>query len=109
MEEAQRAVQRSGAEHRGCTYLPRSGGRRGCKRWRHVELALLVAAPPAGESGPKRMVALVDIQTADRAGSGVQILVGAPDGEVDVPLVQTMRNAADGVRAVEPDHHVVCP
>src|SRR5690242_312006 len=38
---------------------------------------------------------------ADRAGPGVQIFVRTPHGEVDVPVVQTQWQVADGVGHVE--------
>ena len=40
-------------------------------------------------------MALVHEAAADRAGSGVQVLVGTPHGEVDVPVVQRQRQVAD--------------
>jgi hypothetical protein len=46
-------------------------------------------------------VPLVHEAAADRAGSGVQILVTAPHGEVGRAVVQRERGVADGVRQVE--------
>ena len=47
---------------------------------------------------------LVHEAPADRAGAGVQILVRAPHGEVDIPVVQLQRQIADGMRHVETDN-----
>ncbi len=40
---------------------------------------------------------------ADGAGTGIEILVAAPDGEVGIPIVQLQRGIADGVREVDAD------
>ena len=48
-------------------------------------------------------VALVDEQRGDRAGPGVEVLVGAPHGEVDVPLVESQLDVAGRVGEIEPD------
>ena len=52
-------------------------------------------------------VALVDERARDRAGSGVEIFVGTPDGEIDVPIVQRERNVAGRMREIDPDDDAV--
>ena len=42
-------------------------------------------------------VPLMHEATADGAGTAVEILVGAPDGEIDVPIVQLQRHIAGRV------------
>ena len=44
---------------------------------------------------------LVHERARDRAWSGVQIFVGAPNGEIDIPIVKRERNVADGVGKIE--------
>ena len=64
-----------------------------------------VDPPPATEPGqrPVAAVALVDEDRADRAGTGVEVLVGAPRGEVDVPVVERQLDVARGVGEVPAD------
>ena len=45
---------------------------------------------------------LVHECACDRAGSGIEIFVGTPDGEIDVPIVQGERDVADRMRKIEP-------
>ena len=45
---------------------------------------------------------LVHEATADCAGTGVEVLVIAPDGEVDVPVVEAEGHIAGGVSQVPP-------
>src|SRR5690606_5460737 len=51
----------------------------------------------------------VNETSGDRARSGVEILVAAPDGEVGVPVVQAQRRGAGGVREIETDDAAVAP
>ncbi len=46
---------------------------------------------------------LVYEAAGNRAGAGIQILVGTPHGEIDAPVVQRQRQVADGMRQVETD------
>ena len=39
----------------------------------------------------------MDKGACDRAGTGVEIFVGTPNREVDVPVMQRKRHVADGV------------
>ena len=39
----------------------------------------------------------------DRAGTGIEVLVGAPGREVGCPVVELELDVADGVREIEPD------
>lgn len=50
---------------------------------------------------------LVHVQAARRPGTPVQVLVVAPEGEVDAPPIQVMRHDADAVAAVEADHYLL--
>src|SRR5262249_55179341 len=60
-EDRQRTVQRRRAEHRRGADLPGAGGSRRVKLVPHLELALLVAAPPASKTGQRAEVTLVDV------------------------------------------------
>src|SRR5262249_2379685 len=72
----------------------------------HVELRLFVVPPPAGEARPPAVVLAVDVQRPHGAGPAVEVLVPAPDTEIDAGLAELMRYHADGVRAIEADQHV---
>ncbi len=48
-------------------------------------------------------MALVHEATADGAGSGIEILVTAPNGEIDIPLMQVQQRVADAVSEVQAD------
>ena len=71
----------------------------------HPEARFLVVTPPAGEARPipRARVPLVDEAAAHRAGAGVQVLVGAPHGEVHVPVVEAQDQVPRRVRQVEAD------
>ena len=61
-------------------------------------------APPAAElCQVGEGVALVHEAAADGARAGVDVLVVAPHGPVDVPLVQPQHDVADRVREIEAD------
>ncbi len=49
-------------------------------------------------------MAFVHEGAGDRAGSGVEVFVAAPDGEIDAAVVQLQRKITDAVREVEADH-----
>ena len=51
---------------------------------------LLVVSPPSGEARQivRTRMPLVNEASADASRPAVQIFVGAPDGEVDIPIVQ---------------------
>lgn len=74
----------------------------------HLELRLLVVTPPAGESGSRSEVALVDVRPRHRARPGVQALVATPDGEIDAPLREVVWHDLHRVRDVESGQRVVC-
>ena len=96
VEQPQRRDHRGHRQHRGVRQRPRI---RRCRRIGHRvhrEASVGVGAPPALQAG-KRAVAHVPFvheQRRDRPGSGVQVLVGAPRREVDVPVVQGKRDVA---------------
>ena len=48
-------------------------------------------------------VSLMDERARDRARTGVEIFIGTPNREIDVPIVQCQRNVADGVGKIDPD------
>ena len=81
--DVERALQRRGREHMDGADLPRASAVGGRVGQLHVELRLLVVAPPAREPRHRAEVPFVDVQAADGAGTGVEIFVGTPDGEVD--------------------------
>ena len=59
--------------------------------------------PARRGSSRLRRVALVHERARDRARAGVEIFVGTPDREIDVPIVQRERNIAGRVREIDPD------
>ncbi len=101
-EDAERPEQRCAVEEGGGADLPGTGAGRAFPLVRHIELAFLAISPPAGESGTHAEVLAIDIERADAARTGVQILIGTPEGEIDLPIVEAMGNRADGMRAIEP-------
>ena len=70
-----------------------------------IEPHVRIETPPATEprDRPVARVALVDEDRADRPGSAVEVLVGAPGGEVDVPLVERELDVAGRVGEVPAD------
>lgn len=46
---------------------------------------------------------LVDVDAGDPSWSRVEVLVRAPAGKVDTPVVQRKRDVADGMREIESD------
>ena len=70
----------------------------------HAEARGRVVPPPPREAREVPVVAvpLVHEGRRDRARTSVQILVGAPDGEVHVPVMQRQGHVAGSMREVEP-------
>ena len=101
-EDAERAEHGRAVEERGGADLPGARAGRAFPLVDHVELLFLEIPPPAGETGTRAEVLAVDIERAGAARPAVQVFVGAPEGEIDVPVVETMRHRADRVGAVEP-------
>src|SRR5205085_9153422 len=62
-----------------------------------------VVAPPAGQPGKVEISAMLFMNKAatDGAGPAVEVLVTAPDGEIDVPFVQLEHDIAGRVGQVE--------
>ena len=52
-------------------------------------------------------VPLVNETTAHRTGTAVEILVIAPDGEIDIPVVETEFDVAGRMGEIEPDRAAV--
>ncbi len=104
----ERAVERGQAEDRGRANL--QGGRAvgGVEGAAHVEHAVFVRAPPPGQTRGAARVARVEVQPARRAGTGVEIFVMAPEGEIRAVRTQGVRHHADRVRQIEPDGDA-CP
>ena len=99
----ERGEQRRGREDRRIAHGPAGGAGGGPELRQHLEARLRLVAPPAGQARRRvREMPLVHEAAADRAGPGVQILVRAPHGEIDIPVVQRQRQVADGMRHVEP-------
>ncbi len=75
----------------------------------HAEACRRIVPPPTGQARQLAVgrVPLVHERSRDRAGSGVEILVGTPDREIDIPIVQRQRHVADCVREIDPDHAAV--
>ena len=72
----------------------------------HAEPRVRIVPEPTGQARQLAVgrVPLVHERARHRAGTGVEIFVGAPDGEIDVPIVQRQRHVADRVREIDPDH-----
>ncbi len=108
LERFERPPERCGDEHRNRSDLLRARAIGGRERRVHLELRLLVVTPPAGESGSRSEVALVDVRPRHRARPGVQALVATPDGEIDAPLRDVVWHDLHRVRDVESGQRVVC-
>ncbi len=103
LEDRQGADEGRGVEDgRGGDLEAPRAGRRG-EVERHVELAVLGRAEPAGQGRLPPEVTAVDVEEGGRAGAAVEVLVAAPDGEIDAPTVELVWDGADGVGAVETD------
>ena len=42
-------------------------------------------------------------RACDGARAGIEVFVRAPDGEIDVPIMQRQRHITDGMRKIDPD------
>ena len=82
-------------------HAPAVGAGCGSERLGHLEPRSQIVAPPARQSrrGGRR-VAFVDEHLGERTGTAVQVLVRAPGGEVDVPVVERERDVAGGMGEV---------
>ena len=69
----------------------------------HLEAGCLGLSPPPGQPRQIRAtrIPVVDEAAADRARSGVEILVAAPYREVGVPIVQRQQCIAHRMRQVQ--------
>ena len=106
-EHVQRRDERRDGEHRWVAQLPRLGGGDGDEGVLevHSESRGGIVSPPTGEAGQVEVAGmpLVDERAGDRAGAGVEILVGAPRGVVDVEVMQSQRDVSGRVGEVEAD------
>ena len=107
IENRERSAERRHREDRRIAQLP-GVGRRHRQELRlelHAEARCRIVPPPSGE--PRKVavgrVPLVDEGAGDRARPGVEIFVGTPDGEIDVPIVQRERHIAGRMREIDPD------
>ena len=71
----------------------------------HAKARCRVVPPPSGKTRKVAVgrVPLVDERAGDRARPGVEIFVGTPDGEIDIPIVQRERDIAGGMCEIDPD------
>src|ERR1700716_3249810 len=69
----------------------------------HLKPHRRVVSPPAGESRQidAASMAFVYETPADGTGTGIEILVAAPHGEIDIPIVQVRQRVADAVSKVQ--------
>ena len=93
-----------GLSHQRVHQIVESAG--GSRRWaelgQHLEAGVRIVSPPAREPRGRIVeVPLVHEAAGDRAGAGIQVLVGAPHREIHVPVVQRQWQVADGMRQVE--------
>mmetsp|Transcript_33684 Transcript_33684/g.107643 ORF Transcript_33684/g.107643 Transcript_33684/m.107643 type:complete len:257 (-) Transcript_33684:568-1338(-) len=102
-KEGQGLLQGEDRQGRWIRELEAGDAREGIEGRFHLEPRVAPVAPPP----PQRLLRelqsplLVDEGAGDGPGSGVEVLVGAPAGKVDVIVVEVQRDVADGVRAVE--------
>ena len=54
-------------------------------------------------------MSLMDKGACDRAGTGVEIFIGTPNREVDVPVMQRKRHVADSVGEINTNCDSVLP
>ncbi len=106
VEDRERRRQRHHVEERRGRHLPGGGTGVGDERPVGIEPMVGRGTPPAGQArhvgaGPE--MPLVDEDRADRARSAVEVLVRAPDGEIDVVVVERERDVAGGVRELPAD------
>ncbi len=111
LEQLQRSAQRGQTQDRRVGQLPGIRAGNGDERFLqvHPKAQLRIVAPPTAETR-QRLVArvlFVDEATGDRSRSAVQVLVGAPDGEIDVPVVELQRDVPRGVSEVQAGHDPV--
>ncbi len=111
LDRLQRAVDRRHAQDRGRPDLQRRCAHPGKKFVGHLEHAFLVHAPPSREPGIDHAglveMAAVQVKSRNRAGAGVEPFVVTPAGEIRAPLIERVRENADGMREVEADGDVV--
>src|SRR5207302_1208595 len=93
-------------KNRRITYLPCVSRRNRNELLLHLKSRVGIVSKPTGEPRKFRVrrVTLVQIRTGNRARSGVEIFVRTPNREIDVPIMQSERNVADGVGEIDPDH-----
>src|SRR5690606_32193086 len=105
IEQLERGQQRRCGEDSGIRDLPAFCAGERHELVRHGKTTAFVVAPPAREAGQVEGpgVPLVYEASADRAGAAIQVLVAAPYGKIDVPIVQVQRYVADCVSQIEPD------
>ena len=107
IEDCKRGTERGHGQDRGIAQLPgvRRPHRQEFRLELHAKARCRVVATPTGK--PRKLavgrVALVDERAGDRARPGVEIFVGTPDGEVDVPIVQRERDIAGCMCQIDPD------
>ena len=88
--------------------LPALRAADGREAGRHLEARRLVVAPPAFEARQLRGgMPLVHEDAAKASRSSVEVLVGAPGGEVGAVVVQAQLEVARAVREVEADEGVL--
>jgi len=99
----QAPLERGGAQHRRRPDLPCYRRLSRVEPCAHIEHCTAVVAEPAREPRRRPEVPPVHVQAPRRARPPVQVLVVAPEGEVDAPPVEVMGNDSDAVAAVEAD------
>ena len=104
-EEIKRCHQGRHREDGWIAQLPSFGGRHRNESVfeMHAKAGVRVVAPPAGESRDVAVgrVSLVNEGTPDGAWAAIEILVGAPRREVDVPVVEGEWDISRGVSEIE--------
>ena len=106
-KDVQSSGQRSSEKWRGIAESECSGAVAEVHLIGHLEACVGSVSPPPGECGREELgvvVAAMEEEGGEPAGTGVEELVGAPGGEVGSPLVEMEWDVADGVCQI-PAHH----
>ena len=105
VEDGERGRDRGERDDRRRRGRPAGSALGGHERSLGVEAHVRIESPPAAQTRDRCVarVAFVDEDRADRARAAVQVLVGAPGGEVDVPVVERELDVPGGVRQVPAD------
>src|SRR5208283_1180094 len=87
--------------------MPGGGVPRGSPLRPKVEPVEWVVPPPRWEAGRLVEVFLVEVESCNRSRAAIHVLVVAPEGIVNTPLVEAVGDDADAMAAIEPNDYAV--